>query len=72
MARVISDLTTDELQEMIETAIDRKLTEWLGDPDEGKQLRPDLVERIQRQREEYAQGKRGRTLAEVRQRLGLD
>ena len=41
------------------------------DPDEGLSLRPEIVEQIQRQRADYAQGKRGRTAEQVKRRLGL-
>ena len=41
------------------------------DPDVGLTLRPEVVEQIEQQRAEYAQGKRGRTVEQVRRRLGL-
>ena len=72
MASTIAQMTPDELREVIETAIDRKMTEWLGDPDEGLELKAEIKERILRQRQEYAAGKRGHSLEEVKQRLGLD
>ncbi len=72
MASTIAQMTPDELQELIETTIDRKMTEWLGDPDQGLKLKDEIKERILRQREEYAEGKRGHSLEEVKQRLGLD
>lgn len=68
----VADMTTDELQTMMETLIDRKMSEWIGDPDSGLELRPEIIASIERQRKEYAAGKRGKSLAEVAQRLGLD
>jgi len=65
-------MTTDELQTMMETLIDRKMSEWIGDPDVGLELRPEIVASIERQRREYATGKRGKSLDEVAQRLELD
>jgi len=65
-------MTTDELQTMMETLIDRKMSEWIGDPDVGLELRPEIVVSIERQRREYATGKRGKSLDEVAQRLELD
>ena len=41
------------------------------DPDAGLTLRPEIVEQIERQRVEYAQGNRGRTVEQVKRRLGL-
>lgn len=61
----VSDMTPDELRAMIETSVERKLVELLGDPDEGLELRPEVVERIERQRKEYAAGRRGKSLQQV-------
>ena len=70
MTTKVSEMTTDELQVFIETVIDRKLAEWLGDPEEGLELKAEIRERILRQRKEFAAGKRGRSLKEVAQDLG--
>ena len=65
MTTKVSEMTTDELQVFIETVIDRKLAEWLGDPEEGLELKAEIRERILRQRKEFAAGKRGRSLKEA-------
>ncbi len=67
----VADMTRDELQTMIERLIDRKMAQWL-DPDAGLELRPEIVASVERQRKEYAAGKRGKSLDEVAARLGLD
>ena len=67
----VADMTTDELQTMLETLINRKMSEWIGDPDAGLELRPEIIASIERQRKEYATGTRGKSLADVAQRLGL-
>ena len=67
----VSDLTLDEFRAMIESVIDRKMAEWM-DPDAGLELRPEIIASIERQRKEYAAGKRGRSLDEIAARLGLD
>ncbi len=67
----VADLTKEELQEMIEGLIDRKMAQWL-DPDAGLELRPEIVANIKRQRKEYAAGKHGKSLDEVAARLGFD
>ena len=72
MSTKVSDLTAEELNTLIESAIDRKLSEWLGDPDEGLDLKVELQERIARQRQDFATGQRGHSMEEVRQRLGID
>ncbi|MBI3958173.1 MAG: hypothetical protein HY328_05130 [Chloroflexi bacterium] len=68
----VADMTTDELQTMMETLIDRKIAEWIGDPDAGLELRTEIIASIERQRREYATGKRGKSLDDVAQRLELD
>jgi len=47
MAKV-ADMELDELKQWIETVVEQKLLELLGDPDEGLTLRPEIAERIQR------------------------
>ncbi|MBI5029528.1 MAG: hypothetical protein HZB51_03305 [Chloroflexi bacterium] len=67
----VADMTTDELRTMLESLIDIKMSEWIGDPDAGLELRPEIIESIERQRKEYAAGKRGKSLDEVARRLEL-
>lgn len=70
MAVIVAEMTTDELQTMIEALIDRKLREWLGDPDEGLVLREELQARIMRQRTAFAAGERGSSIEDLMQRYG--
>ena len=67
----VGNLTLDEFREMMIEIIDTRLAE-LADPDTGLELRPEIIDSIQRQRAEYAAGKRGKPLAEVAARLGLE
>jgi hypothetical protein len=39
MSTTVSQMTTSELKEMMETIIEQKLLELLGDPDEGPPIR---------------------------------
>lgn len=71
MSTKVVDLTAEELASLIDDLLDRKLAQWLGDPDEGVDLRPEIVERIERQRAAYAAGERGRTLEDLTQRFGV-
>jgi len=68
----VADMTTDELRTMMETLIDQKISEWIGDPDSGLELRAEIIAGIERQRREYATGRRGKSLDEVAQRLELE
>jgi len=64
-----------ELREMIELAVedavDRRLQELLRDPDEGLELREEVVQRLKEQQKDMAAGDRGQPLDEVAKKLGL-
>jgi hypothetical protein len=72
MARTVAQTTQDELRDMIETIVERKLIDMFGDPDEGLILDPGLRERLTRQMQAVAAGGRGIALDEVAAQLGLD
>jgi hypothetical protein len=65
-------MTVGELREMIETAVEQKLLELLGDPDQGLQLRKAVRLRLLRQQEAVAAGDRGEAFEDVVRRLGVD
>lgn len=71
MTATVAQMTKEELEEMIDTAIERKLLEILGDPDEGLKIREDLRARLLRQKEAVAEGERGRLFDDVARQLGL-
>jgi hypothetical protein len=68
----VAQMTKDELREIIETIIEQKLLELVGDPDEGLPLRKTIRNRLLRQKEAVARGERGEPFEEVVQRLGLE
>ncbi len=68
----VAQMTEEELREIIETTIEQKLLELLGDPDEGLPIRKAVLERLLRQKQAVADGERGESLEEVVQRLGLE
>ena len=57
---------------MLDTLIEQKLLEILGDPDEGLEIRESVRERLIRQREEVAAGERGQSLEEVARKLEVE
>jgi hypothetical protein len=65
MASTVAQMTKEELREMIETSIEQKLLEILGDPDEGLEIRESVRDRLLRQREAVAAGERGQPLDDV-------
>ncbi|MDQ7054499.1 MAG: hypothetical protein Q9P14_17035 [candidate division KSB1 bacterium] len=72
MATTVAQMTKEELREMIETIIEQKLLEWVGDPDEGLSIREALRKRLLQQKQAVAEGERGEPLKDVAQRLGLE
>ena len=65
MATTIAQMTKDELREIIEVAIEQKLLELLGDPDEGLPIRKSVRDRLLRQKQAVAAGERGKPLEDV-------
>ena len=72
MASKVGQMTKNELQEMIETTVEQKLLELLGDPDEGLHLKKLLRDRLLRQKQAVAVGERGRSFKDVVRGLGLE
>ena len=74
--RTVAHMTRAELKELleavVETTVEEKLLEVLGDPDEGLDLRDAVRARLIRQKEAVAAGQHGQPFEDVVQRLGLD
>jgi len=68
----VAEMSKDELREMIESLIEQKLLEILGDPDEGLEVRKPVRERLLRQKEAVAAGDRGQPFEEVVQQTGME
>ena len=72
----VGQMTQSELKEMlasvVETTVEEKLLEILGDPDEGLELREAARARLIRQRETVASGQLGRPLEDVVVEVGLE
>jgi hypothetical protein len=72
MAATVAKMTKHELKEIIESTVEQKLLELLGDPDEGLVLKKALKDRLLRQRKAVAVGARGEALTAIVKRLGLN
>jgi len=72
MTATVAQMTKGELREMIETSVERKLLELLGDPDEGLPIRKTVRDRLLRQQQAVSAGERGESLEDVVRRLGLE
>ena len=72
MAATVARMTKHELKEIIESTVEQKLLELLGDPDQGLALRKTLKDRLLRQRKAVASGERGESLTTIVKRLRLN
>ncbi len=64
-------MTQDELRNLVKSSVRQTLREMMRDPDEGLELRPEIIESLLQQEKEFASGKRGEPLEEVAKKLGL-
>ena len=71
MAKTVADMTATELRQLVGSAIEEKLIQLLGDPDEGLVLRENLRKRLLRQKRAVSKGERGESLETVARRLKL-
>jgi hypothetical protein len=72
MATTVAQMTKSELREMIETIIEQKLLELLGDPDEGLPIRKSVRDRPLRQKQAAVEGQLGEPLDDLARQLGLE
>ena len=72
MATSVARMSKEELREMIETSVEQKLLELLGDHDEGLEIRKSVRDRLLRQKKAVAAGERGEPFEAVARRLGLE
>lgn len=72
MTTTVANMSKEELREMIESSIEEKLLELLGDPDQGLELRKSVHDRLLRQKKMVANGERGQSFDAVIHQLGLD
>ena len=67
----VADLTMDELKTLIREVVTQTLTEMLGDPDEGLELRDDFETALQRSLASVEAGGRTSPAQQVATKLGL-
>ncbi len=67
----VKDLTTDELKTLIRETVLETLEAFLDDPDEGKEIRPEVKQQLIDSLQQTRTGERGIPAAEVARKLGL-
>ena len=71
MPDTLVQMSKEELARIVSNAVEEKLVELFGDPDEGLQMKENLRKRLRRQKKSVAKGERGTELTSVRKHLGL-
>jgi hypothetical protein len=72
MSVKVAELTVDELTQVVQEAVEQKLIEILGDPDEGLELREEIKARLRRSLEAEQSGVEGIPAQEVAAQLDLE
>jgi hypothetical protein len=67
----VKDLTVEELKLLIQEAVAETLQALLTDPDEGKELKPEVKQQLRHSLERTQAGERGVSAEEVARKLGL-
>ena len=65
-------VSEEKLRLLVEEIVEEKLLELFGDPDEGLEVLPELIERLKKQRKRVKVGERGIPLEEAVRALGLE
>lgn len=69
--KTLAHMTVEEFRGVVEDAVERKLTEMLGDPDKGRTLRATVERRLTRSLRASRQGERGIPAGVVAKRFGF-
>lgn len=67
----VKDLTVEELKLLIQETVTETLHALLNDPDEGKELKPEVKQQLLDSFERTQAGERGISAEEVAKKLGL-
>lgn len=70
-ATKVADLTIDEFRELVQEVVIQTLSEMMGDPDEGLELRDDFVEELKQSLANVEAGGKTVPAQKVAERLGL-
>jgi rRNA-processing protein FCF1 len=68
----VKDLTTEELKALIRETVMETLEDLLDDPDEGKEIRPEIKQQLLESLQRTRSGERGIPAEEVARKFGLN
>lgn len=70
--KTVNQLTVPQLRALIENAVERKIVELFGDPDDGLVLKPQVKARLRRSLAAVQRGERGIPAKQIAKELGLE
>ncbi|MGK7887324.1 MAG: hypothetical protein AB4057_22180 [Crocosphaera sp.] len=68
----VKELTVEELKHLIQQTVEETINSILFDPDENKQLKPEVKEQLLNSLKRTENGEKGISVEEVAQQLGLN
>lgn len=68
----VKELSVEQLKALIEDTVEEKLQSYLGDPDKGLEVKPELLKELKASLAEARRGKRGIPLEQLAKEMGLD
>ncbi len=68
----VKELSVEQLRVLIQEAIEEKLEEMLGDPDQGLKLREDVRDRLKHSLAAMEHGEEGIPVSKVAKEIGLE
>ncbi len=71
MSSTVVQVSKQELTSIITNAVEQKLIELIGDPDDGLLIKENLRKRLLKQKRAVGKGERGIDLSSVRKHLGV-
>ena len=68
----VKELSVEQLKALIQEAVEEKLQEILGDPDQGLELREDIKDRLSHSLAASESGEEGIPIGQVAKEMGLE
>ncbi len=68
----VKELSVEQLKALIQEAVEEKLQEILGDPDQGLELREDIKDRLRRSLAAVESGEEVIPIGQVAKEIGLE
>ena len=68
----VKELSVEQLKALIQEAVEEKLQEILGDPDQGLEVKEEVKERLRHSLAAVKRGEEGIPIAQVAKEIGLE